>query len=434
MSIKRGTKTIAGAPLEAVWGTISGDITDQADLQNALSQKVSADSPDLTGTPTAPTPSLGVSTNQIATTKFVNDSISSAGLLPSQTGQSGKFLTTDGTNASWSIIPAEIPSQSGQSGKFLTTNGSSVSWATVDALPSQSGQSGKFLTTNGSSASWSSVDALPSQTGNSGKYLSTNGTTASWVTPNINWYGTCDTGNAVQEKVVTCSGFTLSEGVTIRVKFTYGNSYMGQAQLNVNGTGAIVISNVSVSGTPSVSNSRYFWQSGEIVSFTYDGTYWIMDDGAAATESYYGITKLSNSVSSSSSVALTPYALYTFTNESVCHNYSSSSTYNVGDRVHYQYYLYECNTPISSAEVWDASHWTQIAPLQEQVDAKQDRLVSGTNIKTINNTSILGSGNLVVDGLPTQAGNSGKFLTTDGTNASWAEAGSSTITYWDDDE
>lgn len=50
--------------------------------------------------------------------------------------------------------PTEIPSQSGNSGKFLTTNGSAVSWTTIDALPSQSGQSGKFLTTNGTNASW----------------------------------------------------------------------------------------------------------------------------------------------------------------------------------------------------------------------------------------------------------------------------------------
>ena len=52
--------------------------------------------------------------------------------------------------------------------------------------------------------------------------------------------------------------------------------------------------------------------------------------------------------------------------------------------------------------------------------AKQDALVSGTNIKTINSQSILGSGDLAVDGLPSQSGQSGKFLTTDGTDASWA--------------
>lgn len=55
-----------------------------------------------------------------------------------------------------------------------------VSISVGDTFPSQTGQSGKFLTTNGSSVSWASVDALPSQTGNSGKFLTTNGTTASW--------------------------------------------------------------------------------------------------------------------------------------------------------------------------------------------------------------------------------------------------------------
>jgi hypothetical protein len=50
--------------------------------------------------------------------------------------------------------------------------------------PSQTSNSGKYLTTNGTSTSWASVDALPSQTGNSGKYLTTNGTIASWAVVN----------------------------------------------------------------------------------------------------------------------------------------------------------------------------------------------------------------------------------------------------------
>lgn len=48
-------------------------------------------------------------------------------------------------------------------------------------LPSQTGNSGKYLTTNGTSASWATVDALPTQTNNSGKVLATNGTTAAWT-------------------------------------------------------------------------------------------------------------------------------------------------------------------------------------------------------------------------------------------------------------
>jgi hypothetical protein len=50
-----------------------------------------------------------------------------------------------------------LPTQTGNTGKFLTTNGTISSWASVDALPSQTSQTGKFLTTNGTVASWASV-------------------------------------------------------------------------------------------------------------------------------------------------------------------------------------------------------------------------------------------------------------------------------------
>lgn len=49
----------------------------------------------------------------------------------------------------------------------------------------------------------------------------------------------------------------------------------------------------------------------------------------------------------------------------------------------------------------------------------QEPLVSGTNIKTINNTTILGSGNISIESLPSQSGQGGKYLTTNGTTASW---------------
>ena len=53
-------------------------------------------------------------------------------------------------------------------------------------LPTQTGNSGKYLTTNGTQSSWATVDALPTQTANGGKYLTTNGTTASWSTISLN--------------------------------------------------------------------------------------------------------------------------------------------------------------------------------------------------------------------------------------------------------
>ena len=66
------------------------------------------------------------------------------------------------TNASgyhWGDSGSSIPSQTGNNGKYLTTNGTTLSWATVDALPSQTGNSGKYLTTNGTVASWATITA-----------------------------------------------------------------------------------------------------------------------------------------------------------------------------------------------------------------------------------------------------------------------------------
>ena len=51
-----------------------------------------------------------------------------------------------------------VPAQSGNSGEFLTTDGSSTAWAAVDALPSQTGNSGKYLTTDGAAATWGVLD------------------------------------------------------------------------------------------------------------------------------------------------------------------------------------------------------------------------------------------------------------------------------------
>ena len=39
---------------------------------------------------------------------------------------------------------------------------------------------------------------------------------------------------------------------------------------------------------------------------------------------------------------------------------------------------------------------------------------------TVNGSSVSLGGSVTISGLPTQTGNSGKYLTTDGTNASWA--------------
>jgi hypothetical protein len=56
---------------------------------------------------------------------------------------------------------AVYPTQTGQTGKYLTTDGSDTSWATVDALPAQANNSGYYLTTNGTAASWQPIVTDP---------------------------------------------------------------------------------------------------------------------------------------------------------------------------------------------------------------------------------------------------------------------------------
>ena len=139
MSIKKGSVTIASSVPTTEWGSIEGTLSDQTDLQNALNSKAPTLSPTLTGIPTVPTAAQGTNTNQIASTKFVkteiNEAIQNIDALPDQTGQSGKFLTTNGIDASWGNIPAELPSQTGQAGKVLTTNGTTASWTEYQSAP-----------------------------------------------------------------------------------------------------------------------------------------------------------------------------------------------------------------------------------------------------------------------------------------------------------
>lgn len=106
-----------------------------SNIQTQLDGKAALASPAFTGTPTAPTAISGTNTTQVATTAFVQQ-VALNNQLPLQTGNTGKYLTTDGTDASWAIIPEEIPTQTGQSGKYLTTDGTDVSWGTV-TIPAQ---------------------------------------------------------------------------------------------------------------------------------------------------------------------------------------------------------------------------------------------------------------------------------------------------------
>lgn len=119
------------------------------------------------------------------------------------------------------------------------------------------------------------------------------------------WYGTCPTTANTAAKVVTTNtgNFSLKAGNIVYVLFTY--AAYSNSTLNVDGTGAIAIKTADTTGVVT-----YQWAANEAIGFVYDGTYFRMLDGMVANTTYYGMTKLSSSTSSTSTtMAATPSAV-----------------------------------------------------------------------------------------------------------------------------
>ena len=94
-------------------------------------------------------------------------------------------------------------------------------------------------------------------------------------------YATCGTAAATAAKVAyiegteATDGFTVVTGITVHVRFANTNT-AANPTLSVNGSPATAIMKY---GTTKVGNSEATsWYAGSVVSFTYDGTYWIMND------------------------------------------------------------------------------------------------------------------------------------------------------------
>src|SRR5947209_1188250 len=100
--------------------------------------------------------------------------------LPTQTGQSGKYLTTNGTAVSWGTVNAGVTSFNTRTGAVVPASGDYTAAQVTNAVD----QTGSYA-----NPSWitslAETKVLPTQTSNSGKYLTTNGTSTSWGTVSI---------------------------------------------------------------------------------------------------------------------------------------------------------------------------------------------------------------------------------------------------------
>lgn len=145
------TDTLTNKTINLSSNTVSATL---AQLNTAISD---ADVATLAGSETLTNKTISGATNTL--TNIGNASLTNSSITINGTPVS---LGDSATLSSYSL-----PTQTGNSGKFLTTNGTAESWGTVNqySLPSQTGNAGKLLTTNGTSESWSllTIDELQIQ-------------------------------------------------------------------------------------------------------------------------------------------------------------------------------------------------------------------------------------------------------------------------------
>lgn len=162
-------------------------------------------------------------------------------------------------------------------------------------------------------------------------------------------YGICNTAAATAAKVVTLPDYDeLVVGTTVHVKFTYSNT-AASPTLQVGSTAAkpIYQYGTTAAGTTEATS----WKANSVVSFTYDGTAWRMNDsGANAAMIAYTDSKVATEATARENSIV----------KKIAPAFSTSATYASGALCIYNEKLYRCKTAITTAGAWDSSKWTEI--------------------------------------------------------------------------
>lgn len=418
---------------------------------------------------------------------------------------------TSSTSGTTGLVKAPA---AGDQNKFLKGNGN---WEVIDSFPSQSGNEGKYLTTNGTSVSWNALAGVA----NSGSYNdltnkpSFNGISLDNTTTQ-SFFGTSNSAAIDTEKQVSIPSITeLKEGQIIIVIPTI-TSTVADSTLKLNNFTAYPIRYGSAAIT--TSTNSIVWNANYPSMFLFNGSYWIFlghgfDKDTIYTLNYsidagkyisgtgdYAITRYSivaqkpnmtwekitatnadysteNTKSVNASGFLLNQLRYYSTTANLANGGAAASNviYEKAASINFAYssncsttpgwavgnYIYLVGTINKDGLFYldTAQWWSNALPTSNDgklyirlgialtttdatmsffedrpifyhngtkiceykvADNKQDLLVSGTNIKTINNTSLLGNGNISITGLPSQTGQNGKYLTTNGSIASWS--------------
>jgi hypothetical protein len=213
-------------------------------------------SPTFTGTPAGPTATAGTNTTQLATTAFVASALSTSG-LPSQSGNNGKYLTTNGSSASWASPSSGITGSGTVNSipKFSTTTALSNSSLSDDGTGLRIGNPNG---TAGVYTGLSSYDNTRLMVSGGREYESIRMTFPGDPYNNelsFNWYGTAwrmrterSSGDITDLSFWRTAGGTTTEAIRIKASGNFGIGINPSQKLDVAG-------NVKFSGALMPNNS-----------------------------------------------------------------------------------------------------------------------------------------------------------------------------------
>ena len=137
------------------------------------------------------------------------------------------------------------------------------------------------------------IDSTPTD-GNTTHVVSSDGTYDKILARTKIYTASCSTAAGTAAKVATLddsSGFSLTAGVTVAVKFTYGNSATTptlRVDGSTTGTAKTIAFSTAYNSRSTGNGSTYnTWGPYETVTFTYDGTYWVNTGSALGIYNAY---------------------------------------------------------------------------------------------------------------------------------------------------
>lgn len=279
-------------------------------------------------------------------------------------------------------FPAKIIKSDGTSSQFLMANGDVqnkvTSWSNT---PSDSNIASEKLVKDSldEKADKDSIVTSISSSSTDTQYPSAKAVYENIQSNKNVFYGTCSTSADTSTKVVTVSdGWDWNDGNILFVLFTYANDTTG-VKLSINEESKTVSINANSTA------SQYHWKAKNVVCFMYNATSdkMIIVHGGTATTTYYGTTKLSDSVSStSSSVSATPNAV--------------KQAYDLAN---------SRENPSNKVSSWSQTTNNTRYPteklVKDSLDGKEDKTNKVTNISSSSTDTQYPSAKAIYDVLPT---------------------------------